>query len=751
VLLINYQKLAGWAETLAQFGKSIIFDEVQELRKPNSAKYAAAGYIASKMKYRMGLTATPIYNYGNEFYTVLDVLFPGALGTREEFGMEWCGGNTGDKAKIHNPRAFGLYLRENGLMLRRTRADVGRELPEVQIIPHYVETDPEYLDRVKGACVELAKLILSTSYAERGVKMHAAEELSNKLRQATGIAKAPYVAEFVRLLIESGEKVVLYGWHREVYALWQTMLKDFKPALYTGSESTAHKEESKRRFVDGETPLIMISLRSGAGLDGLQHVCRTVVFGELDWAPGVHEQCLSEDTEVLTPGGFKSRGEIAVGDSICGFDRANGSMRWIPALAKTDRPLASGERMFATATEKIDLRVTEGHRMVVRSKRRTTLGVGRSTWGIEIAAELAGMARRFVPTCGRQAATGVPLTNYELRLVGWFLTDGGLNRGRLKIYQAATQPWNRDIVEVLDGCGLAWSRSQRTGLSGTLMNVYEVPRKDCHFWTQDEIDKAIALKGSGLSASKIASKMNRSRIGVEKKVRLARRGKPVATNPAGKPGRGWGHLKTYLDKDFSPVLEDVTREQLVHILHGIEMGDGNKSRVNVIRITNTNRTFLDRLQSLCVRRGLSATISERKSRTKAGKAAFDMWISQDCEASIPHPVKANRFEAVPIANDTRVWCLTNELGTLVTRRNGKVAIVGNCIGRVYRDGQRDPVTAYYLLAEEGSDPIVSEVLGVKRQQLEGVRRLTDEQLIETLQNDGSHIRKLAEALLAGRM
>jgi len=33
-----------------------------------------------------------------------------------------------------------------------------------------------------------------------------------------------------------------------------------------------------------------MSLRSGVGLDGLQEVCSIVVFGELDWSPGVHEQ-----------------------------------------------------------------------------------------------------------------------------------------------------------------------------------------------------------------------------------------------------------------------------------------------------------------------------------------------------------------------------------------------------------------------------------------------------------------------------
>jgi hypothetical protein len=48
----------------------------------------------------------------------------------------------------------------------------------------------------------------------------------NLLRQATGIAKAPFVADFVRLLVESGEKVLLYGWHREVYSIWRDKLKD---------------------------------------------------------------------------------------------------------------------------------------------------------------------------------------------------------------------------------------------------------------------------------------------------------------------------------------------------------------------------------------------------------------------------------------------------------------------------------------------------------------------------------------------
>lgn len=291
VIIINYHKLVGWSETLGKLCKSVVFDEVQELRKPESQKYNAAAHISQSVRFRLGLSATPIYNYGAEMHSVLSCLFPDELGSFNEFTVEWCDGLGGSDAKVKNPKAFGSYLRDSGLMLRRTRAEVGREVPPLTVVPHYVASDPEALNLVKSSCAELARLILSEAPdAFRGERMRASEELSNRLRQATGIAKAPYVAEFVRLLIESGEKVVLYGWHREVYNIWNELLKDLNPVFYTGAESVNQKEDSKNRFIKGESNLIIISLRAGAGLDGLQKVSRTVVIGELDWSPGVLEQ-----------------------------------------------------------------------------------------------------------------------------------------------------------------------------------------------------------------------------------------------------------------------------------------------------------------------------------------------------------------------------------------------------------------------------------------------------------------------------
>lgn len=37
-----------------------------------------------------------------------------------------------------------------------------------------------------------------------------------------------------------------------------------------------------------------------------------------------------------------------------------------------------------------------------------------------------------------------------------------------------------------------------------------------------------------------------------------------------------------------------------------------------------------------------------------------------------------------------------------------------CIGRLDRDGQIKQISAYYLLADSGSDPIISDVLGIKK-------------------------------------
>lgn len=300
IIITNYHKLAGWADHLAPYINSVIYDEVQELRRDGgsqgmSNKYSAALALGSQTNFRLGLSATPIYNYGAEFYAVFQCLAPGKLGSKPEFLREWCSNFYDErKAKITDPKAFGAYLRESGMMLLRTKSDVGRELPPLSKVIQEVESNTGHLDDIKDSATELASFIVNSGGAKGFDVMRASQELSNKLRQATGIAKAPYVADFTNMIIEStGDKVVLFGWHREVYNIWAKRLGIHFPAWYTGSESVSKKRKELNRFInDPNCKVLMMSLRSGSGVDGLQHVCSRVVIGELDWSPGAIEQCI---------------------------------------------------------------------------------------------------------------------------------------------------------------------------------------------------------------------------------------------------------------------------------------------------------------------------------------------------------------------------------------------------------------------------------------------------------------------------
>lgn len=218
------------------------------------------------------------------------VLFEREVRLDAEGRIDFLVGDVGLEAK--EPIALGTYLREQGLMLRRTRAEVGRELPELTVIPHHIDANLDALSTLTATVAELARTILAQQGVTNAQRMQAGSELDWRLRMATGVAKAPYVADFVRMIVETGESVALFGWHHEVYSIWKDKLADLGVVFYTGQESPAQKEAAKRAFLRGEAKVFVMSLRSGAGLDGLQEVCSVGVFGELDWSPQVHVQCI---------------------------------------------------------------------------------------------------------------------------------------------------------------------------------------------------------------------------------------------------------------------------------------------------------------------------------------------------------------------------------------------------------------------------------------------------------------------------
>lgn len=295
VVITNYAKISDWAEALAPYVRTLICDEAQELRHAESQRYSAVQHIREQVLWCLCMTSTPIYGYAQEILNVLNIVRPDALGTLDEFKTAW-GGHLDARGRltIGNPRALGAYLRAEGLMLRRTRHDVGREIPAIFRTVHAVQTDQRILAEIKGSAAELARIILAES-GSGFAKMQASGEIDRLMRQATGLAKAPYVVEFVKLLLESEERVVVFAWHHAVYDLLEEGLSSYGVVRYTGEENTNQKDAALTLFKAGpekaqRARVLLLSLRAGAGIDGLQFVCRTGVFAELDWSPKVHEQ-----------------------------------------------------------------------------------------------------------------------------------------------------------------------------------------------------------------------------------------------------------------------------------------------------------------------------------------------------------------------------------------------------------------------------------------------------------------------------
>jgi len=287
IYIVHYLLLRGWKEALPQMEfKALVFDEIQDLRHAGTEKYSAASLLSSACDRVYGLSGTPIYNNGGEIWNVVNILDFHFLGDFESFTREWCYGY-GNNVVI-KPDLLGEHLRREGLMLRRTKKQVLPELPDKRRLVQEIDADSAAYKKLMQPVLDKLRRWSKDQALTASQRALLEGQISLEERQATGIAKAPYVAQFVRALLESGEKVLLFAHHHAVMDTYHNDLKHLSPAFITGRETGAQKEKSVLRFMEGHTDLCCISLRAASGLNLQRATC--VVFGELDWSPAVHSQ-----------------------------------------------------------------------------------------------------------------------------------------------------------------------------------------------------------------------------------------------------------------------------------------------------------------------------------------------------------------------------------------------------------------------------------------------------------------------------
>ena len=284
VYIIHYLLLRGWKSALPDLAfRTVIFDEIQELRRAGTEKYSAASLVSSAADHVIGLSGTPIYNNGGEIWNVVNILDFHFLGDWESFTREWCYGyNSNIVAK---PELLGEYLRTEGIMLRRTKQEVLKQLPPKRRLVQEIDWDDALYREMISPAFSRLRLLNEADESRRAL---IEDQISQDERQATGCAKAPYVCAFVRTLLDGGEKVLLFAHHHRVMDIYKKELKPYSPVFITGRETDAQKDAALNAFMLGKTDICVISLRSASGLNLQRASC--VVFGELDWSPAVHSQ-----------------------------------------------------------------------------------------------------------------------------------------------------------------------------------------------------------------------------------------------------------------------------------------------------------------------------------------------------------------------------------------------------------------------------------------------------------------------------
>lgn len=286
IYVFRYSNIHGWVDIAATgFFRLVVFDEIQQLRTGStSVKGAAALRFTENAEYRLALSATPIFNYGSEIWNIMSFIDPDVLGSWIEFITEWCYMGDSHHWLVRDPDALGMYLKSTGAFLRRVRQ--GRPVNRLVVKVAYDDTETVKHEEITRA---LAMKVLESKFGESG---QAARELDAMARRLTGVGKARGIAAYARILLSAGIPIIMSLWHRDVYDIIMKELSEFRLALYTGTETSKQKDKVKRDFIAGRLDGILISNRSGAGLDGLQNRCSTLIVGELDWSPKIYEQLL---------------------------------------------------------------------------------------------------------------------------------------------------------------------------------------------------------------------------------------------------------------------------------------------------------------------------------------------------------------------------------------------------------------------------------------------------------------------------
>lgn len=280
IVFANYDILPTWESFGCIKIGTLIFDEAHVLSNRSSFRTRAAMVVATRATRVIALTGTPLWNKPAGLYPILACLNPGGWGKFYDYAKRFCDGMPGAHGftadGMSNVEEFKARLSE--VMLKISWSDILDSMPDIQRRVETVELNTDEAFQVE---------IAAEAIKREGAKRIPIGELA-RYRQLTGELKLHKVVELTKQVIESGKRVVVWTWHKDIA---KKILKPFKPNafLVTGEDSQTKREKTLDAWRTADAAVLVITLAVGqAGIDLSQ--ADTCIFAELDFTPAVVAQ-----------------------------------------------------------------------------------------------------------------------------------------------------------------------------------------------------------------------------------------------------------------------------------------------------------------------------------------------------------------------------------------------------------------------------------------------------------------------------
>lgn len=300
VVVTTYGLLMENGEFLSQFNWNVlIFDEAQNLKNISAKRTSSARMLNARFK--MCLTGTPMENHYGEFYSLLDLIVPGALGKYDEFRRLFV--NT-DVVLLEDVE--DLKLKTKPLILRRSKKEILDQLPEKQ----ETKVSIAFEDRQKQIYRDIALAYnerIQKSITELGEAQSQLQMLTAllRLRQACSdpgaLPEVKYertppkleaLMESLQEIIESGESALVFTQFLQTLERTEKLLRAVGIPVFVlhGAIPTKQRQKILKEF--NETPggaVLVMTLKTGGV--GLNLTKASYVFHlEPWWNPSVENQ-----------------------------------------------------------------------------------------------------------------------------------------------------------------------------------------------------------------------------------------------------------------------------------------------------------------------------------------------------------------------------------------------------------------------------------------------------------------------------